>query len=127
MAKSAQKNTLFISKSAPYSADNASRCLDSVLAAAVFEQPLSYLFIGDGVLQLLSEQNPSAIALKKLSSKLAALPLYGVEKIFVSTSALEERNLTEADLFYEENLSFDYVGDDVVAQMIQNCECVIAL
>jgi len=88
----------FISRSAPYGQNRASLCLDMALAAAVFEQEVSYVFMGDGVYQLLKGQDGSAIGSKTLGNALETLALYGIENVYADASCLEERGLQEEDL-----------------------------
>lgn len=92
------KKILFVSRHAPYGSSIAREALDAVLAAAVYDQDLSLLFMDDGVFQLLKGQEAAQIAQKSLSSSLPALPLYGVEKIYVHCESLEMRAITPADL-----------------------------
>jgi tRNA 2-thiouridine synthesizing protein C len=57
------------------------------LAAAAFEQPISLLFMGDGVLQLMAEQDSQAIGVKNIGRLLASLPLYDIERVYVDGEA----------------------------------------
>jgi len=127
LANSPRKQTLFISRSAPYSSDKAARCLDSVLAAAVFEQPLSYLFLEDGVLQLITGQSPESLPMKSFANALTALPLDGVDALFVSQSALKSRKLSKEDLINDASLAVTLLDDKAVATMIRDSENVVAL
>lgn len=88
----------FISRTAPYGQNRANLCLDMALAAAVFEQEVSYVFMGDGVYQLLKGQDGSAIGSKTLGNALETLALYGIENVFVDANSLEARGLKEEDL-----------------------------
>lgn len=88
----------FISQSSPYGGSRAQLCLDMVLAAAVFDQSVNYLFLGDGVYQLLIGQEGDRIARKTLSKGLQALELYGVGKVVVSAEDIAQRGLSTGDL-----------------------------
>jgi len=88
---------LFINRSPPYGTTQAKESLDAVLAAATFEQDVSVLFMGDGILQLLNEQNGQLIAQKNLSSMLSVLEMYDVDKIYVQAQAITERGLSQHD------------------------------
>jgi tRNA 2-thiouridine synthesizing protein C len=92
------KSVTFISRHPPYGRDNAFICLDLVLAYSVFDQKVNYLFTGDGVFQLLKNQQPQSIASKNISASLGALELYGVESVLVEEDALKDRGLALADL-----------------------------
>jgi len=88
----------FISRAAPYGSNRAQLCLDVAFAAAVFEQKVSYLFMDDGVYQLLSDQNAEDINSKTLGRALETLDLYGIENVYVLETDLQRRNLRLEDL-----------------------------
>lgn len=92
-----KKSFLLICRHAPYGDATAREALDVALTAATFDQTVSMLFLGDGVLQLISGQQPADIAQKALDKQLAALPLYDVETIYVEAEALIARGLASAD------------------------------
>ena len=101
MTAPVSKSVTFISRNPPYGQENAQICLELVLAAAVFDQAVSYLFLDDGVYQLMKSQQPDELPAKNLSANLQALGLYGVEKVYVDGESLRARNLTAADLAVE--------------------------
>jgi len=88
----------FISRSSPYGSNRAQLCLDAAFAAAVFEQEVNYLFIGDGLYQLLKEQNAEDIEHKTLGRALETLDLYGIENVYVLADDMKKRNLVSDDL-----------------------------
>ena len=92
------KQFLVITSSAPYGSAQAREATDLALAAALFDQKVSLLFQGDGVFQLLPDQNPAAIEQKNLSAMQQALPLYDVEDLFYCADSLEERGITQDKL-----------------------------
>ncbi len=63
--------------------------LDELLVAAVFEQFVSVLFMGDGVYQLLNDDATQ----RSIARAYRALPTYDVESIYVEGSALRRRRL----------------------------------
>lgn len=85
-----RKSLLVVINASPYRSLRARDALDLVLTAAAFEIPVSLLFCGDAVFQLI-EQNPTAIEQKKIAATLPALALYDVERIYVEQEALAER------------------------------------
>ncbi len=68
--------------------------LDLALAAAAFGMPAGMLFIDDGVLQLLGNQDARLLQQKSLSANLQALPVFGVEEIMVCGRSLQERGMS---------------------------------
>lgn len=77
----------------PGSGFKAREALDMLLATAAFGQPISVLFCGDGVYQLLPKLQDATGNDKSLAASLEALPLYDVENIYVDQQSLDERNL----------------------------------
>ncbi|WP_159931071.1 sulfurtransferase complex subunit TusC [Oceanicoccus sp. KOV_DT_Chl] len=94
-----KKHLLLVCRKAPYGNALSREAIDIALAAAVFDQQLSLLFTGDGVLQLLDQQQPEDLGLKSQQKLLSALELYDINNLFVDTDALTARHINEADLF----------------------------
>ena len=89
---------LIIQRTAPYGSSLAREGLDYVLTSAAYDQDISLLFLGDGVFQLLKNQQSSDINLKPQGSALEILPLYDIDKIYAVKEDLQERNISEAGL-----------------------------
>ena len=99
MINNSHRQTItFISRTPPYGSDRAQLCLDTALAAAVFDQEINYVFYSDGVLQLLNNQNADAIDCKTLGNITETLGLYGIKNIFVDRGSLQQRDIQEDDL-----------------------------
>jgi tRNA 2-thiouridine synthesizing protein C len=64
---------------------------------AAFEQAVDVLFMGEGVLQLIPHQDSHRHGLQNIGRKLASLPLYDVNRIYVDEQAVERYSLTLAD------------------------------
>ncbi|MCI5106126.1 MAG: sulfurtransferase complex subunit TusC [Pseudomonadales bacterium] len=118
-----KKKFLFISRAAPYGNNRAQLCLDAAFASAVFEQDVSYLFMDDGVYQLLSGQNAENIHSKSLGNMLETLDLYGIEKVYVHQDSLAQRKLSSKDLFLEAK----GIASKDIATLISQSDCVINL
>ena len=89
------KSLLIISRQAPWAGPSAREALDIALAGGAFDLPIGMLFLDDGVLQLSALQLPSRLQQKDLSANLQALPMFGVEALYVSQRSLVERGLPE--------------------------------
>jgi tRNA 2-thiouridine synthesizing protein C len=89
-----RKTLTFISRKAPYGQSYAKACLDMVLSASVFDQQVNYVFMDDGVYQLLKNQAPAGIHAKNLSAAFPALELYDIEQVFVDEASLLARGLS---------------------------------
>lgn len=118
------KNSLtFMSRSAPYGQNKANLCLDMALASAVFEQEVCYVFMDDGVYQLLKAQDGSAIESKTLGNALETLSLYGIEKVYVDRGSAASRGITETDLL----AGVQIVDSDAIADVIEQSDTVFNL
>jgi tRNA 2-thiouridine synthesizing protein C len=109
------KNLLIVSRQPPYGSSLPREALDVALAAAVYDQNIGILFMDDGVFQLLNKQNPDTISQKNIASTLSALPLYGIENIYVHKQSLESRNLTIEELALDE---IKILSTEDVAQLL---------
>ncbi len=78
---------LVVLRHSPYGSSLSRAGLDAALSAAAFEQAVDLLFLGDGVLQLLPDQEARAIGAKNVGKLLASLPLYDIDKIYVDAAA----------------------------------------
>lgn len=97
MVNSGKKSLLVIIRHAPYGSSLARASLDVALAAAAFEQTVALLFLGDGVLQLLPQQDSQSIGRKNMGRQLASLPLYDIENVYVDAAAATSYQLDLAD------------------------------
>ncbi|MDY7219609.1 sulfurtransferase complex subunit TusC [Denitrificimonas sp. JX-1] len=92
------KSVLLMSRQAPWAGIAAAEALDIALAAGAFDLPLSILFLDDGVYQLLEQQQPKMLEQKDLAANLQALPMFGIEQLYVSKYSLSERGVTPDQL-----------------------------
>jgi len=101
-ARDMPKSLLIISRQAPWSGPSAREALDIVLAGGAFDLPIGLLFLDDGVFQLAAKQDAKALQQKDLSANLQALPMFGVEDLFVCTDSAAERGLDPSELSLQE-------------------------
>ncbi|WP_331345796.1 sulfurtransferase complex subunit TusC [Cellvibrio sp. UBA7661] len=96
-----QKKILIISRHAPYGSSIAREAIDVALAGTVYDQNISYLFMDDGVFQLLKNQRSQKIDQKDISATLKALSIYGIENIYVHEESLKERGIITDELILD--------------------------
>ncbi|AIS17884.1 sulfur relay protein TusC [Pseudomonas rhizosphaerae] len=92
------KSMLIVSRQPPWAGPAAREALDIALAGGAYDLPVAMLFLDDGVYQLLDAQAPDAVQQKNLAANLQALPLFGVDELFVCTTSLALRGLADASL-----------------------------
>ena len=88
------KLTAIINSKAPFSNTAGKDALDIALIFGSFEQPTSLFFQGDGVWQLIQEQNGALISVKDYLKTFAAFEFYDLENIYVCQESLFQRSLT---------------------------------
>lgn len=93
-----QKSVLVVNQKAPYGSSLAREALDVVLTCSIFDLPVTLLFTGDSIFQLIKGQSGSEVGQKSLDSMLSALPMYDVENIYVTSDDLAKHGLTPDDL-----------------------------
>lgn len=122
-ARSAKSSITFISRSAPYGQNRANLCLDMALASAVFEQDVNYVFLDDGVYQLLKGQDGASIQNKTLGNALETLALYGIENVYADQQSLKKRSIGSAELLPGMQL----IDSEAVSKLIENSDTVFNL
>lgn len=119
----AKSSITFISRSAPYGNNRANLCLDMALASAVFEQDVRYVFLDDGIYQLLKGQDGAAIETKTLGNALETLALYGIESVYADQQSLKPRGIDESDLLSDIQL----IDSGALAKLIESSDTVFNL
>lgn len=72
--------------------------LDMAFSFANLELNVALFFIGDGVFQLLKDQQPEQHGYKNHTKSYAALDFYDIDHIYVCEASLKENNLKPEDL-----------------------------
>lgn len=88
-----RRASLVVVRHTPYGSSLGRAALDAALAMAAFDQPVDVLFMGDGVLNLLPEQDSRAIGVKNIGKLLASMPLYEVATVYAEATAVERYGL----------------------------------
>jgi tRNA 2-thiouridine synthesizing protein C len=117
------KSLLIISRQAPWSGPGPREALDIALAGGAFDLPLGMLFLDDGVFQLLGEQQPTQLQQKNLGANLQALPMFGVDELYVSSADLNARGLSASPLA----LPAQALSDTELAALVDRYDQVITL
>ena len=119
------KSICIVFNKAPYGSQAGRELLDIALMAAAFEMPITAIFIGQGVYQLLNNQQPDILNIKNHSATFKALPLYDIEQILVDQNALHQFNLKQDDLLEIDELQF--ASTDDIKTRIANSDFVLTL
>ena len=117
------KSLLIISRQAPWSGPGAREALDIALAGGAFDLPIGMLFLDDGVFQLSGAQQPGNLQQKDLSANLQALPMFGVEALYVAQRSLDERGLQDQP----SSLAAERLDDSSISALIDRYDQEITL
>ncbi len=117
------KSMLVISRQSPWSGPAAREALDITLAGGAYDLPLSLLFLDDGVFQLAGSQQPGALQQKDLTANLQALPLFGIDTLYVSERSLNERGLANTPL----SLPAERLDDTSLSQLLAQYDLLITI
>lgn len=89
---------LLVLRRAPYVHPASRGGYDIALAATAFEQPVSLLFLDDGVWHLLPDQSSALIDVKSIEKTLASLGLYDIDRLYADETSLLARGLKTPDI-----------------------------
>ena len=99
------KTVAILNTQAPFSSATGKEALDAALIFGSFEQAPALFFLGDGVYQLIGQQNADLINMKDYLKTFSALEFYDIENIYVCQQSLQARNLLElSDNFHIDNI-----------------------
>jgi|TARA_B110000116_G_scaffold267640_1_gene280265 tRNA 2-thiouridine synthesizing protein C len=84
-----------INSKAPFSSNYGKDALDVALIFGSFEQKVSLFFQGDGVYQLMANQDGRLVSIKDYLKTFSAFEFYDIEDIYVCQQSLVNRQLNE--------------------------------
>ncbi|WP_342323304.1 sulfurtransferase complex subunit TusC [Kosakonia sp. BYX6] len=93
------KRIAFVFTSAPHGSSSGREGLDALLATSAFSDDIGVFFVGDGVFQLLANQQPGAILARDYIATFKVLPLYDIEQCWLCAASLRERGLGDETAF----------------------------
>ncbi|MES0491747.1 MAG: sulfurtransferase complex subunit TusC [Leptospirales bacterium] len=95
------KKIMFIMQKAPHGTIYPYEGLEFILITGAYEQDITLLFVGDGILALLKNQDTSELGIKGFVKTYRTLEGYDIEKLYVDKTSLDERGLTSDDLIVD--------------------------
>jgi len=85
-------------RTAPHGSAAGREGLDAVLACSALTDEVALFFLGDGVFQLASGQQPACILGRDYAPTFKLLALYDIEQVYVCAESLQERELDPVQL-----------------------------
>lgn len=87
------KRIAFVFTQGPHGNAAGREGLDALLATSALSEDIGVFFIGDGVLQLLPDQQPEKILARNYIATFGVLPLYDIQNCYLCQAAIQERGL----------------------------------
>lgn len=113
-----RKNILCVIQQPPYLGNRIFEALDAMLVAAAFEQRVSLLFRGEGVVALMANQAPRNQ--RNLGKMLLSLDTYEIDHVYVDAAALASRRIGPADCVIEARA----ISDQEIGKLINTQDMV---
>lgn len=85
-----------INSKSPFSHSHGKDSLDIALIFGSFEQKVSLFFQGDGVYQLIANQDGNLVSVKDYLKTFSAFEFYDIEDIYVCKESLDARQLPQS-------------------------------
>ena len=121
MSSSGKKSLLVVVRHSPYGSSLARTSLEVALSSATFDQQVGLLFMGDGVLQLLPEQDSSTTGVRNIAKLMASFPLFELDQIFADETALARYGLMGQEL--PQNLQ--RLDDEAMRQLLTRYDHIL--
>ena len=96
------KRVAFVFTHAPHGNASGREGLDALLAVSALTEDIGVFFVGDGVLQLLPQQQPDQILMRNYIATFGVLPLYDIDSCYLCEASVRQRGL---------NIDTDWVLD----------------
>ncbi|PMJ91149.1 sulfurtransferase complex subunit TusC [Vibrio sp. 10N.261.55.A7] len=104
----------FVFLSGPHCSSAGREGLDALLAASAYCEDIHVFFIGEGVQQLISGQQPSELLSRDYISGFKLMDLYDIENVYLCQKGLEERGLLDVEKIIDAKVSSSH---DIAALM----------
>lgn len=87
----------YVFRTTPHSTASGREGIDALLAASAYCDDINVVFLGDGVYQLLKDQQTDSILSKDYAPMLKLFDLYDIESVYVCEQSMLERSVSSSD------------------------------
>ncbi|BDM64321.1 sulfurtransferase TusC [Shewanella sp. NFH-SH190041] len=115
------KHLCIIFRRAPHGTAHGREALDLAMLSASFEQQITLIFADEGVLNLISEQQPELVGARDYIATFKALPLYDIEDVLVCNDSLTEFGLKRSVL----NIDAQVVSAETITARLREADEVL--
>ena len=108
----------FVFRSHPHSSAKGREGLDALLAASAYSEDIAVFFLGEGVTQLMDNQDPSSIYSRDYALAYKLMSLYDIEEIYLCSDSLAEQGMANAELVMDVTL----LDRDALIEKLHSCD-----
>lgn len=116
------KKVAFLFTQGPHTTSSGREGLDALLATSALTDEIGVFFIGDGVFQLLSSQQPEKILARDYIATYGVLPLYDIDKCYLCASSAESWGLSD---YADWVLSVEKLTPEMLRQLLASYDAVM--
>ena len=95
------KNVVVVFQTAPHGSSSGREGLDLVLSVSTFIERISVVFVRDGIVQLLRDQQPASILQRNYSKTFRLFNMYDINDVYVLEEDLKKFGLKKEELITE--------------------------
>lgn len=111
----------YVFNSFPHSTASGREGLDALLAASAYTEEISVFFVGNGVTQLLEQQQPSESLSRDYIAAFKLMELYDIEQVYVCEQSLQRFGLTSEQLI----IDIKALTPNAMAQQFAQCDQIL--
>jgi tRNA 2-thiouridine synthesizing protein C len=108
-------------RKAPYGSVYTAEGFRTLMGIAVFEMPISVIFLDDGVYALVARQAPDKLDMKPLGDGFPMLTEFDVKRFYVHDTSLAERGLSTEDLV----MDVEVISGEQIAEILASAGKVL--
>jgi tRNA 2-thiouridine synthesizing protein C len=116
------KRIAYVFMTAPHGSSAGREGLDALLATSALTEDIGVFFVGDGVFQLMSEQQPTKIMARDYIPTFKLMALYDIENCWLCGASLRERGLSESTSFVIEP---EILEPDALRRQLDNFDVIL--
>lgn len=116
------KSVAFIFRTAPHGSSAGREGLDALLATSALSDDIGAFFIGDGVLQLQTDQKPEQVLARNHIATFRVLPLYDVEACFLCAASARERGLPSDNAWV---IDVEMLEPDALSEKLKHYDVIL--
>ncbi len=112
----------FVFRSHPHSSAKGREGLDALLAASAYSDNIAVFFIGEGVTQLVANQNTTAIYSRDYSPAFKLMALYDIEEVYTCLESIKAQGLSSTSLIIDTQC----LAQKELKAQLQRCDKLLA-